>query len=163
MKFVLWILPLVLGFTIPTAAQEQSGFMFPSRLGLSYQEKVGIDVGLISFNRFNDRSLITYYDVSLGAESYFVKPFVIAPKLSFDFGMGDSIMFGGGTDISFPTDFSKSTWMLTPKIGINIGSIIRLYYGYNLFAKNNVFPDIGKHRVSLEINMSSFHSFKLGL
>lgn len=144
-------------------AQENSGFMFPSRFGLSYQQKLAVDIGLISFNQFNARSPTTFYDLSLGFESYLVKPFILAPKLSFDFGIGDFMSFGGGMDVSLPTDFSRSTWMLTPKIGVSLSSIIRLYYGYNMFQKENSFPVLGKHRVSLEVNLAAFHDFKIGL
>ncbi|SFB91677.1 hypothetical protein SAMN05421747_10286 [Parapedobacter composti] len=147
----------------PVAAQENSGFMFPNRFGLSMQKKLGVDVGLISFNQFTDSSPMTFYDISLGVESYVTNPFTLAPKLSFDFGLGDMILFGGGIDVSLPTDFSKHTWMFTPKVGISLASIMRLYYGYNQFGKENGFPNLGNHRVSLEINLAAFHDFGIGL
>lgn len=163
MKNILLVLCGGLISTSPLVAQKASGFMFPSRFGLSYQEKLGVDVGVLSFNRFNDRALITFYDVSIGAESYVAKPFVLAPKVSFDFGIGDWIMVGGGLDVSHPTDFSKSTWLVTPKAGLSLASVIRLYYGHNIFRNKEYFPHIGKHKVSLELNLAAFHDFKMGL
>ncbi len=73
------------------------------------------------------------------------------------------IMFRGGIDVSLPTDFSTYTWMFTPKVGISLASIIRLYYGYNQFEKENGFPNLGNHRVSLEINLAALHDFGIGL
>ncbi len=77
----------VFALIAPAAAQENSGFMFPNRFGLSMQKKLGVDVGLISFNQFTERSPMTFYDISLGVESYVIDPFTLAPKLSFDFGL----------------------------------------------------------------------------
>lgn len=163
-KRIIWLLLMGSILIFPALAQEKSGMMYPHRFGLSYQKKaVGIDIGLIAFNQWNDRSPMSFYDISLGVESFISNPFVMAPKLSFDFGIGDFISFGGGLDVSLPTDFSRSTWMLTPKVGISTASIVRLYYGHHLFKENENFPHFGKHRVSLEINIAAFHDFKIGL
>lgn len=144
-------------------AQGSAGFMFPHKLGISYQKGLAIDLGLLSYNRWSDRNTINFYDISLGTDVYLTKPFTVAPKVSLDFGVGDWLMFGGGVDITMPTDFSRSTWMLTPKVGLSLASLIRVYYGRHIFEKNNGFPNLGKHRVSLEINIATFHDMKIGL
>lgn len=159
---VVAVLALFLGFVTSASAQEKSGVIFPNRLGLSYQKSLGVDVGLIAFNQWNDGRPFVFYDFSLGVESFISKPFVMAPKFSFDFGVGDVLTLGGGLDISMPTDFSKSTWMFTPKAGITMMSIIRLYYGRHLFQQEQGFPNLGKHRISLEVNIAAFHDFKIG-
>ena len=138
---------------------QRSGFLGPNRLGISYQRGVGIDLGIIAFNAYDDRPTFKYVDVSLGAEAYISDPFILAPKLNFDFGFG---LLGGGVDVSIPTDFSRSTLMVTPKVGITLGSFVRVYYGRHLFQVKNGFPDIGKHRVSLEINIAALHDAKFG-
>ena len=138
---------------------QKSGFFGPHRLGVSFHRGVGIDLGLVAFNVYEDRNTFRYFDVSLGAEAYISDPFVLAPKLNFDFGFG---LLGGGVDVSIPTDFSRSTLMVTPKVGITLGSFVRVYYGRHLFQVKNGFPDIGKHRVSLEINIAALHDAKFG-
>ncbi|WP_461533031.1 hypothetical protein [Sinomicrobium sp.] len=150
---------VVLCSTSASLAQEM-GFIFPSRLGVSVQQTTSIDVGLISFNQYNERGALKYYDISLGVESYFTKPFTMAPKLNFDFGVG---LLAGGVNVSLPTDFSQTTWMVTPKIGLNLFSIVRVYYGYHIFHEMDGFPNLGKHYMSLEVNIAAFHDFKIGL
>ncbi len=144
-------------------AQTKSGIMIPNRFGLSYQEKLGVDIGLISLNQIHDRSFLTFYDMSLGLEAFITEPFIVAPKINLDIGVGGAILLGGGVDLSYPTDFSKGTWMLTPKVGLSLISAIRIYYGWNIYAQNDMFPDLGKHRVSLEINLAALHHFYIGL
>lgn len=96
-------------------AQGSAGSMFPHKLGISYQKGLAIDLGLLSYNRWSDRNTTNFYDISLGTDVYLTKPFTVAPKLSLDFGVGDWLMIGGGVDIAMPTDFSRSTWMLTQR------------------------------------------------
>lgn len=157
------VLVLSFGFTTPVSGQEESGVIFPNRLGISYQKALGVDIGLIAFNQWNDDPTFTFYDFSLGVESFISKPFIMAPKFSFDFGFGDIFTLGGGLDVSMPTDFSRVTWMLTPKAGISLASMIRLYYGRHIFQQEAGFPNLGKHRISFEINIAAFHDFKIGL
>lgn len=163
MKGLLGVLLVIFTFATSVSAQEKSGIVYPNRFGLSYQKKLGVDIGLISFNQWNDRSTMTFYDISLGVESFIVKPFILSPKLSLDFGIGDVISFGGGIDISLPTDFSNAVWMLTPKVGMSMASLIRVYYGRHIFQQDHDFPDLGKHRLSIEVNLAAFHDFKIGL
>lgn len=137
--------------------------MFPNRFGVSYQKAVGIDIGLVSFNQWSDRSGFAFYDFSLGVESFIARPFVVAPKFSFDFGFGDLLAVGGGLDIAMPTDFSRTAWVFTPKAGISLMSLVRLYYGRHLLPQEKGFPPFGKHRISLELNIASFHNFRIGL
>src|SRR5690606_30751314 len=124
--------------------EQESGFLAPNRLGISFQEAVGIDLGRVAFNAYDDRDAFKYVDVSLGAEAYIADPFILAPKLNFDFGIG---LLGGGVDVSLPTDFSRSALMVTPKVGITLASFVRVYYGRHLFHEKGGFPDLGKHRV----------------
>lgn len=154
---------LAVGFAGTAAGQDEAGFMFPSRFGLSYQKAVGIDVGLVSFNQWSDQNGFVFYDFSLGVESFIAKPFVMAPKFNFDFGFGGVLAVGGGLDIAMPTDFSRAAWVFTPKAGISLMSIIRLYYGRHLGQGAQEFPGFGKHRISLEVNIAAFHDFKIGL
>lgn len=163
-KKVVLFVGMMLGLATMAPAQEETGLMYPSRFGLSYQKKaLGIDVGLISFNQWSDESTFTFYDITLGVESYVTKPFVMAPKLSLDVGIGDILTLGGGIDLSMPTDFSRSEWILTPKVGISLASIVRIYYGHHIFKEEQLFPHYGKHRISLEVNLAAFHEFELGL
>lgn len=159
----LWV--VVALFSLMSAfGQGESGVMFPNRFGLLYQKKMGVDVGFVAFNHWNDQgSTLVFYDVSLGSEAFFSKPFMMAPKLSFDFGMGEIISFGGGVDVALLTDFQQAVWMWTPKVGVSLGSMLRLYYGRSIFNPPPGFADLGKHRVSLELNIAAFHNFSIGL
>lgn len=154
---------LAWGIAGTATAQGDSGIMFPNRFGISYQKAVGIDIGLVSFNQWSDQNGLAFYDFSLGVESFIARPFVVAPKLNFDFGFGDLLAVGGGLDIAMPTDFSRTAWVFTPKAGISLASLIRLYYGRHLGQGTEEFPGFGKHRISLEVNIASFHNFKIGL
>ena len=118
-----------------------------------------------------NRTSIDFFDVSFGVESIFPKPdvlspkYVLSPKLNFDAGFENfrtGLVFGGGVDVALPTNFSTTTLMVTPKAGVSIGSLIRLYYGYNFIKNQPDFPNIGRHRVSLELNVAVFHSLVVG-
>lgn len=65
--------------------------------------------------------------------------------------------------VSMPTNFSHNTWMLTPKLGLTAGSVIRLYYGRHIWSGESVFNRMGKYQISLELNTAAFHDFKIGL
>ncbi|WP_257670689.1 hypothetical protein [Parapedobacter tibetensis] len=163
------IISLILGlcclWSADASGQTAAGFIPVNRLGVSYQRAFGIDVGFGSYNVLFGRSKESFFDVSIGAEAIFANPFVLLPKLNTDIGtsFGRGYMtLGGGVDIARPTDFSQSCWMVTPKAGVTTGSLIRLYYGYNWMENRDIFPKIGRHRISLEMNIAAFHDFKIG-
>lgn len=166
MKSRLLILLLGCGFLSNTSSFAQiSGFMLLNRLGVTHQNVWGLDIGLVSYNMVFNRTSIDFFDVSFGVESIFPKPDVLSPKLNFDAGFENfrtGLVFGGGVDVALPTNFSTTTLMVTPKAGVSIGSLIRLYYGYNFIKNQSDFPNIGRHRVSLELNVAVFHSLVVG-
>lgn len=146
---------------VPVLSQV-SGRVLINRLGVSYQEVIGLDLGLVSYGAWLDEQRTDFVDISLGVESILAKPYIFSPKINIDWGakaIGDIITLGAGIDVARPTDFSKSTWMITPKVGATVGTLIRIYYGYHVMAEASVHPAIGNHRISLELNTAAFHHF----
>ena len=146
-------------------AQQVSGLIAFNRLGLSYQRDFGADIGLLSYNVLFGYQHATFFDVSVGAESVFSRPFVLVPKLNTDVGFpfsGD-LTVGGGLDTGWQTDFSGGGIRVTPKAGFTLGSIFRLYYGYHHYLTGQVPGGTGRHRISLELNIAAFHNFRIGI
>ncbi len=164
-----WLIIWFLGFAKPVGAQapRASGMMPLNRLGVSYQKAVGVDVGFGAYNILFGRKKTSFFDVSVGAESVFAKRFALVPKVNVDAGTPiwalGGMTIGGGMDAGWYTDFSTGGIRLTPKVGVTAGSIIRLYYGYHWFDRAWRPEPIGRHRISLEVNIAAFHDFKIGL
>jgi len=49
----------------------------------------------------------------------------------------------------------QQDWIITPKIGIVIGGMILLNYGYNISLNDQTFQQIGSHQFSLSLNVSA--------
>lgn len=146
--------------------QSASGFIPVNRLGVSYQKAIGVDLGFGAYNILFGRQKSSFFDVSLGTESIFARRFILVPKVNVDTGFPiwwlGGMTVGGGTDLGWQTDFSDGSLRLTPKVGVTAGSIIRLYYGYHLYHRKPVVDNLGRHRISLEVNIAAFHNLKIG-
>ncbi|MFC7524371.1 hypothetical protein ACFQRK_10475 [Parapedobacter sp. GCM10030251] len=149
-----------------TYAQRASGVIAINRFGVSYQRAFGVDLGLIAYNTLYGSQERSFYDVSLGFESVFARQFALVPKLNVDVGIRSSLFdaatLGGGVDVGWYTDFSGGDWRITPKAGITLGSVFRLYYGYHHYASESVPLRTSRHRISFELNIAAFHDFKIG-
>lgn len=150
-----------------TYAQRASGFIPINRLGVSYQRSMGVDLGLLAYNTLYGSQERSFYDVSVGVESIFARKFALVPKLNIDVGIRSSLFdaatIGGGVDAGWYTDFSGGSWRITPKAGITLGSIFRLYYGYHHYLSGPVPIRTSQHRISFELNIAAFHDFKIGI
>ena len=149
----------------PVRAQRTSGFIALNRLGISYQRAMGVDLGLIAYNTQYGLQERSFYDVSLGVEVLFARPFALVPKVNVDVGVRsalfDAATLGGGFDFGWHTGFPDGNWRVTPKAGITLGSIFRLYYGYHHYFSKPPSPGMSPHRISVELNIAAFHDFKL--
>lgn len=150
-----------------THAQRASGVIAINRLGVSYQRAFGVDLGLIAYNTLYGSQERSFYDVSLGVESLLAQQFALIPKLNVDVGIRSSLFdaatLGGGIDVGWFTDFSGDDWRITPKAGITLGSIFRLYYGYHYYVSESIPLRTGRHRISFELNIATLHDFKIGI
>jgi len=165
LTFLLWL--GCMGALTGAYAQRASGFIPINRLGVSYQRAIGIDLGLIAYNTLYGSQERSFYDISLGVESIFARQFALVPKLNVDVGIRSSLFdaatIGGGFDVGWYMDFPDGNWRITPKAGITLGSIFRLYYGYHHYASNLVPSRTSRHRISFELNIAAFHDFKIGM
>lgn len=165
LTFLLWL--GCMGALTGAYAQRASGFIPINRLGVSYQRAIGIDLGLIAYNTLYGSQERSFYDISLGVESIFARQFALVPKLNVDVGIRSSLFdaatIGGGFDVGWYTDFPDGYWRITPKAGVTLGSIFRLYYGYHHYFSKPVPLGTGQHRISFELNIAAFHDFKIGI
>ncbi|QNL50224.1 hypothetical protein H8S90_00900 [Olivibacter sp. SDN3] len=162
-----WTIFLTIAITPALYAQHASGFMPLNRLGISYQKSMGIDLGFGAYSVLFGHKKASFFDMSLGTEAVFAKQFALVPKLNIDAGvpvwMLGGLTVGGGVDVGWYTDFSTNSLRITPKMGVTAGSVIRLYYGYHAYSRMPLPEGIGRHRISLELNIAAFHDFKIGL
>ncbi|MCW3467594.1 hypothetical protein [Chitinophaga nivalis] len=151
----------------PVKAQHGKGFQSFNRYGAGVQKSAYIDVGWLAYSYTPSRHKGRYYDISAGTEAIISKYFLVAPKLSMDaaimpvFG-GKSFYPGFGMDFSVPTNFRECDYLLTPKAGIALAyGLLRLYYGYNFVIGKQHFTQVGAHKISFEVNLSSLQGEKL--
>ena len=58
-----------------------------------------------------------------------------------------------GLEAKYQTDFNEKDVVLTPKIGFGLLSYVFLSYGYNVSIRNQPFPNVGKHQLSITFNI----------
>ncbi len=122
------------------------------RLGAGAQEAAFVEVG-IAYHR------IYVHPLSLASSApYFSIDALIkedepifGPKIGYGITAG---LIGFATDVTYYTDFSKDSFMLTPKAGISILGFADLFYGYNIPLSEERFAIIARNRFSLILNIN---------
>lgn len=165
----------ILGFIIPFIASSQtadstrfsySEFKVVPRVGISYQKNLFTELG-ISFNEYSvDFSKTGKYSnfgmVLFGgylSSEILIRTdkTIIGPKLGFEFaGVGATAGGAFGVDFTYFSDFDKSTFAVTPKIGIPLG-ICEIYYGYSFFSNKDLKNYIGNHRFCISMNINRLY------
>jgi len=143
--------------------QSSSGFQFLPKLGLGMSRNFLVDVGLVAFNYMPERTKAQYFDANISVMTLIGKHTMVMPKLDmnaalFPIDNDELITFNLGADVGLLTDFKQSTIMISPKAGFSAASgFIRLYYHYNfVLADFKQYPGLGRHAVTLEVNISAF-------
>ena len=76
---------------------------------------------------------------------------IFGPKLGYEITAG---LIGIAADVTYYTDFSKDSFMFTPKAGISILGFADLFYGYNVPLSEERFGIISRNRFSLVLNIN---------
>lgn len=122
------------------------------KIGAGLQENAFVEIGVAYHN-------IYIHPLSLVSSSpYFTVDgiidddvFIIGPKVGYEFTAG---LFGIATDLTYYTDFSDYTFMVTPKIGLSLLGSVNLFYGYNIPLSPEEFKSISRNRFSLTFNLN---------
>ncbi|GAA3510287.1 hypothetical protein GCM10022393_24430 [Aquimarina addita] len=59
-----------------------------------------------------------------------------------------------GFEIKYQTDFDKNDIVITPKLGFGIFGDVNIFYGYNFSTRNNPFPQVANHQISIVFNFN---------
>ena len=124
---------------------------FPS-IGASYQKEVVGEVGFfygkyISGGMCNPGVL---YGYKLATEFNFDnKNFYMAPKISMEF---DVLILSIRLNVIDYTNATFHDLKFTPEIGLTLGGLGSLHYGYNIPLTASNIKDIGTHRITLTYN-----------
>lgn len=76
---------------------------------------------------------------------------VIGPKVGYEVTAG---LFGIAADVTYYTDFTRESVVLTPKAGISILGFADLFYGYNIQLSDDTFKSVSRNRFSLVFNIN---------
>ena len=57
------------------------------------------------------------------------------------------------TEIKYLWYKKKHDWIITPKVGIGVGGLIMLNYGYNISMRKKTFEQVGQHQFGIIINL----------
>jgi hypothetical protein len=76
---------------------------------------------------------------------------IIGPKLGYEVTAG---LFGLAADVTYYTDFTRESVVLTPKAGISILGFADLFYGYNIQLSDDIFKSVSRNRFSLVFNIN---------
>jgi len=155
------ILLLVAGTN--SIGQSSSGVQWVPKFGLGMSRNFLVDVGLVAYNFIPDKSKAQYYDANLSVMVLIGRHTMAFPKLDlnaslFPIDPDELITFNLGGEAGVLIDFKQSTGMLSPKAGLAAATgLIRLYYHYNfLLSDFKDYPGMGRHAITLEVNISAF-------
>ncbi|MFN8437811.1 MAG: hypothetical protein U0V72_09235 [Cytophagales bacterium] len=122
--------------------------------GLSFQKQffgeLGIIYGKTIWTKEGPGIPILASGLKLATEFNFnSKNFILAPKVCFEF---NTPLLGTRLSIIDFTNFTNHDFKFTPEIGISLGTLVNLFYGYNFSLTENRLDNIGTHRFTLTIN-----------
>jgi hypothetical protein len=123
----------------------QAGFVRQGRV-------TGGQIGrLLNANKTVDETL---YGPAVGLElAGNATDFVLAPKLSYEAVL---VLVGGRLEVAYYLNQPlRGDLRLTPQIGFCPGGVLNLYYGYAIPVAGTRIEALGRHRVSLYINLLS--------
>lgn len=76
---------------------------------------------------------------------------IIGPKIGYEITAG---LIGLAADVTYYTDFSRGSIMVTPKAGLSLLGFANLFYGYNFNLSDYQFKIISQNRFSLVFNLN---------
>jgi hypothetical protein len=76
---------------------------------------------------------------------------IIGPKIGYEITAG---LIGLAADITYYTDFTSESVMVTPKAGLSLLGFANLFYGYNFNLSDHRFKIISQNRFSLVFNLN---------
>jgi hypothetical protein len=126
------------------------------RLGLGLEKNPFIEVGF-------SRLIIEDKGLNSGSFCFYVSGQVnkILTESQSDYTYGGKIGFETawmigmwGAEVKYLTTGTKSQWFFTPRIGLSLLGSASLLYGINLPTKSNKINEIGRHQISLTVNVS---------
>ena len=68
----------------------------------------------------------------------------------------NTFLLNVGLEVKYQTDFKKTDFVITPKVGLGLFGDVNIFYGYNISTNKNPFSDIiGNHQFSLIFNLNN--------
>lgn len=156
--------------TLRRAANDTSAIARPQtwkRHTLGLRLSVGIQRSFYAEGGFSFQKLHYSPEFLFAASSfYFVTEWTPPPsaerKQIFGFKGGLELvrdLSANCIEFKYQTDFDKTDFVITPKIGLGLSSL-NIYYGYNFSFNKYPFPNIWKHQFSLSFKSNVFHKKK---
>ncbi len=135
---------------------------FAPRFGLAVQKSLFAEVGLsLDFYQLGYTGASEY--VSFGYSN-------LRPYLAGEIMVGRKLLGGGkmgveyirstpilgmafGADASYMTDGEQNAVMITPRLMLSFVTV-ELFYGYNIFVRNDLARWIGRHRIGVSMTLN---------
>jgi hypothetical protein len=126
------------------------------KLGFGVQETPLIEAGIqwhqIYVHPLTLASAGPYFTVDyLLKKDDLIEDPIIGPKFGYEITAG---LLGLAADVTYYTDFSRESVVLTPKAGISILGFADLFYGYNIQLSDDTFKSVSRNRFSLVFNIN---------
>jgi hypothetical protein len=139
-----------------TGYKEWTKYQTCGRLGIGIQQSGYIEAGI-------SRLKYIYNDLGYASSAYYgaiewTPDFLPEkPRHTYGFKLGYEINLRAlalGLEAKYQSDNNNNNYVITPKIGIGVMGIVNLFYGYNIYLKDNFISYTGPHQFSLTANLS---------
>ena len=153
----LFISVLLLVFSIPvfsqvdtTAKPAKSRFWTP-RYGIGIQHSPFLEIGIARLGSESHRLEFGSWCFYSGAElGYRIQDSKMIPGIKCGFETS-WVIFMWALEAKYLSDFNYSQLLITPKIGLSLGGIVNILYGYNIYAG---LKGVGNNQISLTVNLN---------
>lgn len=141
---------------VDSAAVNNSNFYNSLRLGLGVEKNPFFEIGfsrLVVVDKGLNSGSICFYGsgqfnaILTESESKYLYGGKIGFETAWMVGMW-------GAEVKCLTTGINSQWFFTPRIGLSLLGTTSILYGINLPTKDNKLNEIGRHQISLTVNLS---------
>lgn len=120
------------------------------RIGLGTQGSFYSEIGI-------SRLKYIYNDLGYGATNKYVSTEWTPNRNVWGFKGGYEMnlrVLAIGIEGKYQTDFGKSDFVITPKIGLGVIGMLNLFYGYNISTHGRPFDNVAPNQFSLNVNLN---------
>lgn len=163
MRYILILLLSLISLT--KSFSQDSTYVFQNKTYFDHIKSNDIRFGLGINNLFYSEIGYAKHFSNIGDTGYFSRGYYVAvewlPKKTnfsdvYAIKVGyevSAFLLHLGIETKYQTDFDRTDFVVTPKIGVGLFSYISLSYGYNISTNKSPFENISENQISLIFNI----------